>query len=215
MHFIVHFRPSLCIQKWSPFGPEGRCWWRVRPSLCSSWSCPACASPLWPLGEGASVGASPARPLYPFITNMYFMGVTLKLCKLAVYLYQCGLNALPSVQWLLVHCYHHFNLVLYCHLSGQWRPCQAGLLSCLHLSVSTSWLLCRNVLSSPRCPFVPAALVPGGGDSVGHQALAVCYGHTDAHRLVVPLTYLSQLALPMCVASDPDSEPGAQLCSTP
>lgn len=51
--------------------------------------------------------------------------------------------------------------------------------------------------------------------TVGHQALAVCYGHTDAHRFVVPLTYLCQLALPMCVASDPDSELGAQLHSTP
>lgn len=128
------------------------------------------------------------------------MGGTLKLCKLTVFFHQCGLAALPSVQWLLVHRYHHFNLVLCCHLLGQWGPCQAGLLSCLHLSVSTSWLLCRDVLASPRCPFVPAALVPGAG-----------------HSWTQPSgTYPSQLSPPcMWLLTLTDRQPAAQLPSRP
>lgn len=140
------------------------------------------------------------------------MGGTLKLCKLTVFFHQCGLAALPSVQWLLLHRYHHFNLVLCCHLLGQWGPCQVGLLSCLHLSVSTSWLLCRDVLASPRCPFVPAALVPGAGHSWTQPSRCV-WAPT---RPQASGTYPSQLSPPcMWLLTLADRQPAAQLPSRP
>lgn len=140
------------------------------------------------------------------------MGGTLKLCKLTAFSHQCGLAALPSVQWLLVHRYRHFNLVLCCHLLGQWGPCQAGLLSCLHLSVSTSWLFCGDVLASPRCPFVPAALVPGAGHSWTQPSRRV-WAPT---RPQASGTYPSQLA-PPCVwlLTLTHRQPAAHLPSRP